>query len=78
MKSRTADSESRLGRAQTRMPAGIRGFPLPKGNRDADERRFAASAFSASLKRILRSRRALVPNPQGGVLGAAQGWARME
>ena len=21
-------------------PAGIRGFPLPKGNRDADERRF--------------------------------------
>ena len=24
-------------------PAGIRGFPLPKGNRDADERRFVAS-----------------------------------
>ncbi|KCZ73140.1 hypothetical protein ANME2D_00199 [Candidatus Methanoperedens nitroreducens] len=36
----TADSESRLGRAQTRMPACIRGFP--KGNQDADERRLIA------------------------------------
>ena len=40
-------------------PAGIRGFPLPKGNRDADERRFvdfnlifAAFAFFAVKKSV--------------------------
>ena len=39
LKIRNRDSESRLGGAQTRM-RGIRGFPLPKGNRDADKRGF--------------------------------------
>jgi|GEM_PF-602032 len=30
-------------------PDGIRGFPLPKGNRDADERRFNASANKSAV-----------------------------
>ncbi|GEM_PF-5691463 len=47
-KKQAADSESRLGRAQTRMPAGIRGFPLPKGNRYADKHRCASVYLRSS------------------------------
>ena len=42
-----ADSESRLGRAQIHVyPAGIRGFSLLKGNRDANERRYFSVIFT--------------------------------